>query len=95
MTAAATVYADRRTSTSMFDSNLCPYYKVGDLSGCNKKNMEMIFESCKRKNPYPHSKPLMQKKLGFVSVQVLPPQVSIDPPLGQVADPEVIEHDEP
>ena len=36
----------------------------------------------------------MQKKLGFVSVPVLPPQISIDPPLGQVADPEVIEHDE-
>ena len=25
---------------------------------------------------------------------MLPPQVSIDPPLSQIADPEVIEHDE-
>ena len=55
----------------------------------------MDFESCKKKNPYPHSTPLMQKKLAFVSVPVLPPLVSIDPPLGQVADPEVIEHDKP
>ena len=78
----------------MSDFNLCPHCKLCDLSGWNEKNKERHFESCKKKNPYPRSKPLKQKKLGFLPVPVLPPQVSIDPPLDQVADPEVIEHDE-
>ena len=72
VTAAAAVDAGRGTST-MSDSNLCPYCKVCDLSGWNEKNKERHFESCKKKNPYPRSKPLKQKKLGFLPVPVPPP----------------------
>ena len=90
----------------MSDSDLCPYCKERDLSELNKMNKERHLKKCKKTHPYPHKKPMKQRKLGFLpssssssSSSLSSSQVSHDCPQDTVIvtepEPEIIEQHDP
>ena len=50
----------------MPEDDLCPYCRDKDLSGVSTFNKERHYEKCRKRNPYPKTKPRKQTKLGFL-----------------------------
>ena len=65
--------------------DLCSYCLVKDLSGLSTYNREKHYGKCKKRNPYPKSRPRIQTKLGFLPVQTAPEPVLEPEPDFQIA----------